>query len=161
MSECVLFVPLLHAGCCYARYQNKLFLAWQDEIRSITVTRTADSYGVRNRRRILRISAIFSPITRRPYRTEHQSRNQYFQRNVGRTASVKMSMAALSRMFQMIKGSPVAVVGGTILISGSVIYAYRSVYRPFATRRERAESEAMANYIFQMEQSRRQTTDNS
>uniref|UniRef100_A0A182K9C6 Uncharacterized protein n=1 Tax=Anopheles christyi TaxID=43041 RepID=A0A182K9C6_9DIPT len=67
-----------------------------------------------------------------------------------------MSMSAISRMFQMLKGSPVAVVGGTILVTGSLLYTYRAVYRPFITRRERAESEAMANYIFQMEQSKGQ-----
>uniref|UniRef100_A0A182VTG2 Uncharacterized protein n=1 Tax=Anopheles minimus TaxID=112268 RepID=A0A182VTG2_9DIPT len=74
-----------------------------------------------------------------------------------------MSMSTLARMFQMIKGSPVAVVGGAIVVTGSVIYTYRSVYRPFALRRERAESEAMANYIFQMEQAktRRQINDSS
>uniref|UniRef100_A0A182P6E8 Uncharacterized protein n=1 Tax=Anopheles epiroticus TaxID=199890 RepID=A0A182P6E8_9DIPT len=67
-----------------------------------------------------------------------------------------MSMPAISRMFQMLKGSPVAVVGGTIIVTGSLLYTYRRVYQPYVMRRDRAESEAMANYIFQMEQSKRQ-----
>nr|XP_040240201.2 uncharacterized protein LOC120960217 [Anopheles coluzzii] len=79
------------------------------------------------------------------------------------TSKGTMSMPAITRMFQMLKGSPVAVVGGTILVTGSLLYTYRAVYRPFITRRERAESEAMANYIFQMEQSKgqRQTSEHS
>lgn len=65
-----------------------------------------------------------------------------------------MSLATFARMYHMLKGSPVAVVGGTILITGSLLYTYRAIYRPFVVRRERAEAEAMADYIFRMEQSR-------
>uniref|UniRef100_A0A182NAM1 Uncharacterized protein n=1 Tax=Anopheles dirus TaxID=7168 RepID=A0A182NAM1_9DIPT len=67
-----------------------------------------------------------------------------------------MSLAAISRMYQMLKGSPVAVIGGTILLTGSLLYTYRAVYSPFMLRRDRAQSEAMADYIFHMEQSRNQ-----
>uniref|UniRef100_A0AAG5DGB4 Uncharacterized protein n=1 Tax=Anopheles atroparvus TaxID=41427 RepID=A0AAG5DGB4_ANOAO len=67
-----------------------------------------------------------------------------------------MSLAAFSRMIQMLKGSPVAVVGGTILVTGSLLFTYRKVYRPFVVRREREQAEAIADYIFQMEQSKEQ-----
>ncbi|KXJ78794.1 hypothetical protein RP20_CCG003542 [Aedes albopictus] len=61
-------------------------------------------------------------------------------------------MSTLMNMYRVLRGSPVAILGGAILITGSVMVVVKKVYEPHKARNRRAEAEYIADYLFRKEQ---------
>ncbi|EAT46760.1 AAEL002074-PA [Aedes aegypti] len=64
-------------------------------------------------------------------------------------------MSTLVNMYRALRGSPVTLLGGAILITGSVMFVVKRVYEPYKARNRRAEAEYIADYLFRKEQESR------
>ncbi|KAL1376494.1 hypothetical protein pipiens_004382 [Culex pipiens pipiens] len=62
------------------------------------------------------------------------------------------NMSTLVNMYRAMRGSPAALLGGAMLITGTVVVGYKRLYEPYAARKRREESEFIAEYIFRAEQ---------
>lgn len=61
-------------------------------------------------------------------------------------------MSTLVNMYRAMRGSPAALLGGAMLITGTVVVGYKRLYEPYEARKRREESEYIAEYIFRAEQ---------
>lgn len=64
----------------------------------------------------------------------------------------KFKMSTLVNMYRALRGSPVALLGGAILITGSLMFVVKKVYEPYKARNRRAEADYIAEYLFRKEQ---------